>query len=55
MKKINEIDLAMQINDATYLDYFDRFKMLSTSLFTWKNLDEIARNRCIKIFGTCTF
>lgn len=41
MKKINEIDLAMQINDATYLDYFDRFKMLATSLFTWKNLDDI--------------
>lgn len=42
MKKINEIDLAMMINDATMTDYLDRFRMLATSLFTWKNLDKIA-------------
>lgn len=40
MKK--EVDLAMIINDATYLDYLDRLKMLAISLFEWENLDEIA-------------
>lgn len=39
MKK--EVDLAMIINDATYLDYLDRLKMLAISLFEWENLDEI--------------
>ena len=42
MKKINETDLAMIINDRTMIDYIDRLKMLSVSLFTWKNLDDIA-------------
>lgn len=42
MKKIDDIDLAMVQNNVTYLDYFDRLRMLATSLFTWKNLDEIA-------------
>ena len=42
MNKIKETDLAMLVNDATYIDYLDRFKMLATSLFTWENLDEIA-------------
>lgn len=40
MKK--EVDLAMMINDATYLDYLDRLKMLAISLFEWENLDDIA-------------
>lgn len=42
MNKIKETDLAMIINDSTFIDYLDRFKMLSTSLFTWENLDEVA-------------
>ena len=40
MKKINETELAMLINDKTIIDYLDRLKMLATSLFTWKNLDK---------------
>lgn len=42
MNKIKETDLAMIINDSTFIDYLDRFKMLATSLFTWENLDEVA-------------
>ena len=42
MKKINETELAMLINDRTFIDYLDRLRMLATSLFTWKGLDEIA-------------
>ena len=42
MKKISETDLAMLINDRTMIDYLDRLRMLATSLFTWKGLDEVA-------------
>ena len=42
MKKLNETDLAMLINNRTMIDYLDRFRMLATSLFTWENLDKYA-------------
>lgn len=42
MKKISETELALIINDRTMIDYIDRLKMLSISLFTWKGLDDIA-------------
>lgn len=42
MKKINEIDLAMMINDQTYIDYLDRLRLIATSLFTWDKLDDYA-------------
>ena len=42
MKKINETDLAMIVNNRTMIDYLDRLRMLATSLFTWKGLDEVA-------------
>lgn len=42
MKKISETELAILINDRTMIDYIDRLKMLSVSLFTWKNLDKYA-------------
>ena len=42
MKKMNETDLAMIINDQTMIDYLDRLRMLATSLFTWKGLDDVA-------------
>ena len=42
MKKLNETELAMLINDRTMIDYIDRLKMLAVSLFTWKNLDKYA-------------
>ena len=40
--KINETDLAMIFNERTKIDFLDRLRMLATSLFTWKGLDEIA-------------
>lgn len=43
-RKMTEEDLALLINDKTFIDYLDRLRMLATSLFTWKNLDEIAGN-----------
>ena len=42
MKKINEEDLAMLINNRTMIDYLDRLRMLATSLFTWDGLDDVA-------------
>lgn len=42
MKRLNETELSMIINDRTMIDYLDRLKMLAISLFTWKNLDKYA-------------
>ena len=39
---MKETDLAMSINNQTYIDYLDRLKLLATSLFTWEGLDEVA-------------
>lgn len=41
-KKINDTDLAMFINDKSFIDNLDKLRMLATSLFTWKNLDKVA-------------
>lgn len=38
----NDIDNSILSNNATYLDYLDRLRLLSTSIFSWKNLDEVA-------------
>lgn len=42
MKKMTENDIAMNINNLTYIDYLNRLKLIATSLFTWKGLDEVA-------------
>lgn len=39
---MKENDLAMAINNATYVDYLDRLKLIATSLFTWEGLDDVA-------------
>ena len=39
---MKETDLAMSVNNATYVDYLDRLKLVATSLFTWEGLDEVA-------------
>lgn len=38
--KIKDTDLQMLVNNATYLDYYERLKLLATSIFSWKNLDK---------------
>lgn len=38
----NEIDQAMKENNATFITYSDRLRLIATSLFTWKNLDKVA-------------
>lgn len=42
MKKMTETDIAININNLTYIDYLNRLKLIATSLFTWKGLDEVA-------------
>lgn len=42
--KITETDIAMNLNNLTLQDYFDRLALIATSLFTWKGLDEIGGN-----------
>lgn len=39
---MKETDLAMAVNNATYSDYYNRLKILATSLFIWDGLDDIA-------------
>lgn len=42
MGKLKETDLAMIINNQTYINYLDRLKLIACSLFTWEGLDEVA-------------
>lgn len=39
---MKETDLTMYVNNATYVDYLDRLKLVATSLFTWEGLDDVA-------------
>lgn len=38
----SEIDVAMRVNNQTYINYLDRLKLLAVSLFSWKGLDDVA-------------
>ena len=42
MAILKETDLAMAVNNATYSDYYNRLKILATSLFIWDGLDDVA-------------
>ena len=42
MGKLKETDLAMMINNKTYIDYLNRLRLIATSLFTWDKLDDYA-------------
>ena len=34
MKKMTETDIAMNINNLTYIDYLNRLKLIATSLYS---------------------
>lgn len=38
----NEKELAKSINIRTYINIVDRLQLMATSIFTWKNLDDVA-------------
>ena len=42
MRLKRDIDVSMITNNVTYIDYLDRLRLLSTSIFSWKNLDQVA-------------
>lgn len=42
-KPSNDITkFTINCNASTYIDYLDRLRMLSSSIFSWKNLDKVA-------------
>ena len=42
MRLKRDIDMSMIDNNTTFIDYLDRLRLLSTSIFSWKNLDKVA-------------
>lgn len=40
-KTADQRKVAGRMNNATFVDYLDRLKLVAVSLFTWKNLDEL--------------
>lgn len=44
MRKVNQTKEAMLMNNATFNDYYNRMKLLCTSLFTWDGLDDVGGN-----------
>ena len=44
MKRPKLTDEAMVLNNATYIDYFNRLELLAISIFEWEGLDEIGGN-----------
>lgn len=37
---LKQTDVSAGQNNRTYVDFYDRLRMLATSIFTWKNLDD---------------
>lgn len=42
MKKLDDTTLSMLLNNQTYNYYYNKLKLLATSIFSWKNLDDVA-------------
>lgn len=40
---------TMSLNNRTYIDYFDRLKMLAVSMFEWENLPETMNSRFLEL------
>ena len=39
--KKTSVDEAMILNNQTYIDYYNRLKLLALSIFEWEGLEEI--------------
>ena len=39
-KKRTALEDAMYVNNATYVDYLERFKKIAMSIFEWENLPD---------------
>ena len=52
---MNETDLAMFLNNATYTDYYNRLKLIAISLFTWEGLDEVAGTGASRFLELCLY
>lgn len=55
MNHKTETDLSMFLNNATYTDYYDRLKLIATSLFTWDGMDEVAGTGASRFLELCLF
>lgn len=55
MNNKSETQLAMFLNNATYNDYYDRLKLIATSLFTWEGLDEVAGTGSARFLELCLY
>ena len=55
MRLERDIDVSMINNNATFVDYLDRLKLLSTSIFSWKNLDKVAGFGAEKFLETALY
>lgn len=55
MKQISETELQMFMNNATYTDYYDRLKLIATSMFTWEGLDEVAGTGASRFLELCLY
>lgn len=55
MKQISETELQMLMNNATYTDYYDRLKLIATSMFTWEGLDDVAGTGASRFLELCLY
>lgn len=58
-KMVNEFDITADLNNATFLDYYKRLKLLALSMFKWENLPEGMNARyleeCLYSWGQAAF
>lgn len=55
MNQKTETELSMFLNNATYSDYYDRLKLIATSLFTWDGMDDVAGTGASRFLELCLF
>lgn len=55
MNQKTETELSMFLNNVTYSDYYDRLKLIATSLFTWDGMDDVAGTGASRFLELCLF